>query len=1091
MQAFNNILNGEQGASVRGKLNNALTSIISGEEGINSIWASINSERTERIEADQALQEAIDDIESGTHEALHIAAIVENITPESVSPAGPATDICFDSVRNSFYWRLYNRLIPIHQQIVKYALSTLADGSLNDYNKDGQWFTMGDRCFVWFSTGFKEILPDALRDNKQYARKNGEWAEVSGVEGPAGPAGPQGPVGPQGNSGVASSDGIESWTNLDDPEDIPEDTEQLVNVTGAKVAALMFANRKISDISISTNGRKITIQKTDGTEVEFHVEEGLEELLDIQPEDFTLDIVSPPAPYVLVPLTKTIRKGTTVDVTGLSSGERILFYSDDTNYQSVTTFPAVINEDSIAIKLSKVENVTLECSYPGRAGRVTELENEVVLLDNRLSNTEESISKVEKDIYPLFNHEEEEYEIQVNIQATWTDFDLPRIIKAGDIIESSSYDGTHFFTIEGTSTFEHFSSFPHVAQNNLTKLRIGQKTNVTLFCTSPEKTGEVQRLREDVDNNTADVKDLQLYVKDLLVTETISTFTNRVVDQYGDLPGSGAQNVVTVDLSFIKDNKKIAVQHSYGPYAGYRFLDIVWDKTWPWDQDVTGHIISNGSLHVDNLSDNGKYFDIDIPNGAKTLQITVPKETIYGVVYFDYTGVIVHPMQDSTSLEKLEKQLIPDTFLPNRIYGVVGDTLQIFTRGVVNSYSPYRFFSQFIAPFGKEYPRYLELTPTSSGDYSIKHRLIMEDFSNKEVSSNLMVSAKPTTSPSSAMNVLCVGDSLSSGGIWENELKRRLTGSGGMPTGDALTNINFVGRLSRQDSQYDIKFEATGGWSWHTFISPGQDAIRLQVSNVTNIAIGSQYTYLANDGKTAKLEVAEVNVTSGSGNIRLLYTYDSTTKNPPASTSGICSRVSGSGDAQINFSSYSKEKFSPFYDEDEDKVTFIPYAETYCQNHIDVCVVFLEPVNYGKMGNESLDNVMADMKIFIDTLHSEFPSCKIIVCSGVVCSTYRGIEYNYGAESNWSQFGSDKAEFRYRKLVNDFVESDEYKDFVFMADTYAQFDAEHSYPISTKSVNTRNSATETIGTNGVHPTIEGYMMYADAFYRTFVNCILN
>ena len=43
MQTFNNITNGETGASVRGKLNNALTSIISGSEGINAIWAKISS----------------------------------------------------------------------------------------------------------------------------------------------------------------------------------------------------------------------------------------------------------------------------------------------------------------------------------------------------------------------------------------------------------------------------------------------------------------------------------------------------------------------------------------------------------------------------------------------------------------------------------------------------------------------------------------------------------------------------------------------------------------------------------------------------------------------------------------------------------------------------------------------------------------------------------------------------------------------------------------------------------------------------------------------------------------------------------------
>lgn len=43
MQTFNGITNGETGLSVRGKLNNTLTAIISGSEGINAIWEKINS----------------------------------------------------------------------------------------------------------------------------------------------------------------------------------------------------------------------------------------------------------------------------------------------------------------------------------------------------------------------------------------------------------------------------------------------------------------------------------------------------------------------------------------------------------------------------------------------------------------------------------------------------------------------------------------------------------------------------------------------------------------------------------------------------------------------------------------------------------------------------------------------------------------------------------------------------------------------------------------------------------------------------------------------------------------------------------------
>lgn len=62
MQTFSNIFNGEPGSSIRGKLNNALTSIISGSEGINAIWAKIESV-TQRINGmDSGISHIVKDI---------------------------------------------------------------------------------------------------------------------------------------------------------------------------------------------------------------------------------------------------------------------------------------------------------------------------------------------------------------------------------------------------------------------------------------------------------------------------------------------------------------------------------------------------------------------------------------------------------------------------------------------------------------------------------------------------------------------------------------------------------------------------------------------------------------------------------------------------------------------------------------------------------------------------------------------------------------------------------------------------------------------------------------------------------------------
>jgi hypothetical protein len=55
-----------------------------------------------------------------------------------------------------------------------------------------------------------------------------------------------------------------------------------------------------------------------------------------------------------------------------------------------------------------------------------------------------------------------------------------------------------------------------------------------------------------------------------------------------------------------------------------------------------------------------------------------------------------------------------------------------------------------------------------------------------------------------------------------------------------------------------------------------------------------------------------------------------------------------------------------------------------------------------------------------------------------------------------------------------------------LLDIAGQFDSEHAFPSKPKPVNTRSEVTELIGTNGVHPTINGYLQIADAVYRNLI-----
>lgn len=456
-------------------------------------------------------------------------------------------------------------------------------------------------------------------------------------------------------------------------------------------------------------------------------------------------------------------------------------------------------------------------------------------------------------------------------------------------------------------------------------------------------------------------------------------------------------------------------------------------------------------------------------------------------------------------VEQLQEEIdgvnkLPDTFLPKKIYGVIGDTMQIYNRGVTISQEPNRYYNDWECGQGKIYKRYLEITPALSNGsiptgLTIKHRLI-DDHYNKTVqkSSSFVVSARPS-SPSNQINVLCVGASTTQNGEWASELKRRLTDTfgSGTPAADGLTNITFVGRKNLAASwnrPVAVNVEATGGWQWSTFYTP-QAAMRFVVSGVTSVNIGDVYSYVNANNETVKVAVAEVNITGSSGNIRFTYNWDTAGHGDPSAASGTITKVSGSGDATIAYSSAESETYCPFYNDETGQPDFSVYAETYCNNQIDVVIFNLGNINAGVMGDESLVALIASMKTMLDALHADFPNCKVIIAPGIGYSTYYGLEYNYNASSKYKSWAALYAQFRYAKAVEDFIGDNEYKDWCFLANTMAETDSEYAFPISTKAVNTRMpDVKEVIGTNGAHPNDTGYMMIADSIYRAFVNEVL-
>ena len=422
-----------------------------------------------------------------------------------------------------------------------------------------------------------------------------------------------------------------------------------------------------------------------------------------------------------------------------------------------------------------------------------------------------------------------------------------------------------------------------------------------------------------------------------------------------------------------------------------------------------------------------------------------------------------------------------EVILPSNIQAAVGDTLQLFFRGMVLAVNPYNYDIRVICEKGAQYDRYFEYTPTVSDVGSVDFRIdvLGNDGTLIDSKTCTLTTVAAPSSPQTMKNIVCLGDSLTVHGEWPAEAARRLIGSGGSPAGKELSNIAFCGSLEEGLAHY---FGA-GGWSWSSYIHKGADAYRFTVSGVTTASFRAVYT---NNGATFTIQ--EVNVTDGSGTILC-----STTTGAAPQSSGTLTKVSGSGDDEISFSSAVYDVQNPLWDEVNNKFSFISYAQQYCNNQIDAVYVLLSWNGQSAFRND-FTSAINDIKVFADTLHAEHPSAKLKLM-GIQAPNQRDM-HGYGASGGYSEkYGMTYTALKLKSAYQEFANSNElsgnsndaYNTFIEFIDIAAQFDSEYNMPMRDNYVNTRNhSITEKIGTNGVHPDETGYMQIADAVYRNIV-----
>lgn len=415
--------------------------------------------------------------------------------------------------------------------------------------------------------------------------------------------------------------------------------------------------------------------------------------------------------------------------------------------------------------------------------------------------------------------------------------------------------------------------------------------------------------------------------------------------------------------------------------------------------------------------------------------------------------------------------------LPNRIVAVVGDTLQLFYRGIIGAVNPYNYDIKITCPKGKQTPRYFEYTPKSSDTGNVDFKIEIKDnngvlIASKTCKVHTVLAAK---SPTNNTKVLCLGDSLTTNGEWVKECYRRLSAIDGTPTGNGLSNIEFCGSKKGGGAGWF----GLGGWNWKTYTSAGTPAFRFYVSGVSTLSVGAVYSH---NGYSYK--IIEVNVTSGTGNI---LCETSSIENVPT-VGGTLTKISGNGDAAISFDEYKATVQNPLWDSVNNKMSFIPYANEVSEGRIDAVYTLLSWNGLSaNMTAEDFGNILSMIRTFANTLHSEFPNAKLKLMGQNPPSLKGGMGANYGATGCYSDsYGMLKTILRMNEVYQNFANSEGYSHFVEFVNVSSQFDVENNMQSAEFAVNTRNSKTELLDTNGVHPANEGYMQIADVVYRNLV-----
>lgn len=478
------------------------------------------------------------------------------------------------------------------------------------------------------------------------------------------------------------------------------------------------------------------------------------------------------------------------------------------------------------------------------------------------------------------------------------------------------------------------------------------------------------------------------------------------------------------------------------------------------------------SPHTINLGDdiNNKYIYISAILDYNFAQFVMINKGKVALPFEEYKE-IYKLNGNIISFEQGDKEIFNILKLPKRIECVVGDTLELFYKGICRNlnYNLYDFYFEIQGGnLGSSYKRKYVYVPKANevGEHNMVISLVDDKGKIIESSSTILnVNNKPT-SPQNQINVLCVGDSLTEPGHWVKEFNRRLIASDGTPIGYGLTNVNFIGTILKDG----VKYEGYGGWTFDTYLNESKSNKFMNIKGSFNKTADDQHS-IYKDANNVKWKLETI----GSDTIKIIKVDFSGT----LPQSGTLTWVSGGiNHDDIVYTSSEMAPGNPFWDVETSSVNFTKYAQKMGITKIDVVYILLGWNSTGE-SEEGYKNLC---KQFIDKILSAFPQCQIVLL-GLQIPSRDGFGENYGL--SWRYMDKVNFVFELQEWYEDICQLDKYKDNVSYSNVSSQFDTEYNMIYQSKNVNIRSTQKEIVQTNGVHPALDGYLQIADVATRAF------